>query len=104
MSALQELDARERLIKQQAATIDRLTAENERIEGQRKFRADLAYVMGGQRDDALAALEVERKLADDLGRLLTTAGGWLTFDTPVRVRYRISACLNAWRTTRGNQQ
>ena len=54
--------------------------------------------------DVRAHVEVERKLADDLGRLLTTAGGWLTFDTPVRVRYRISACLNAWRTTRGDQQ
>ena len=48
-----------------ADEIERLRAEVERLEGQRKLRADLAYLFKAERDD-------ERALADQLADALRT--------------------------------
>ncbi len=48
------------------AEIERLRAEVERIEGQRKLRADLAYLMKCEKDDALAEIIRLRTAGDAL--------------------------------------
>lgn len=46
--------------------VERLRAEVERVEGQRKLRADLAYLMKSEKDDALAEVMRLRAAGDAL--------------------------------------
>jgi uncharacterized Zn finger protein (UPF0148 family) len=52
------------------AEVERLRAEVERVEGQRKLRADLAYLMKSEKDDALAEVMRLRTAGDALAEVV----------------------------------
>ena len=61
--AIEQLEAN---LAAERAEVERLTGEVERVEGQRKLRADLAYLMKAEKDDALAEVMRLRALVDSV--------------------------------------
>jgi len=79
-----------------ANEITRLRAEVERIEDHCKLRADLAYLMKCEKDDALAEIERLRTAGKALAEVAVAASPWITPVAAMVQRERIRAAVASW--------